>query len=303
MPSVNEKQADYPEGAQVLENPRGTAPGLWLEAGGAQIVILPGVPSEMREIYDRRIAPALPRSAAATTRRRVLRIAGMGESAVEEIVAPIYEKWSDDPVTILAGAGEVELHLRARGEPLEAEARLNAMERDFRAALGHRIHGRDGEAIAASVGRALKEKGWTIAFAESCTGGLLSALLTEVPGSSAYFLGTVVSYADRAKASVLGVSEDTLRKHGAVSEETAREMARGALARFDADVAASVTGIAGPDGGSAEKPVGTVFFAVVDRQGREQAKKRFFGGDRETIRRASSTFSLDLIRRFVMDAA
>jgi PncC family amidohydrolase len=148
----------------------------------------------------------------------------------------------------------------------------------------------------------LKEQGRTLSLAESCTGGLVSSLLTDVSGSSAYFLGTVVPYADRSKEALLGVAPETLRKHGAVSEQTVREMARGALERFGSDVAAAITGIAGPDGGTPEKPVGTVFFAVVDREGREKASKRFFGGDRATVRRTSSMFSLEMIRRFASEA-
>jgi len=304
MPSVNEKQADFPEGARVLENARGTAPGLWLERRGAQIVVLPGVPSEMREIFEQKVLPELRRGGgSAVTKRRVLRIAGMGESRVEELVAPVYAKWKDDPVTILASPGEVELHLCARGDPATADARVAEMEDDFRSVLGARIHGTGGEALAESLGRVLKEKGRTLSLAESCTGGLVSSLLTDVPGSSAYFLGTVVPYADRSKETLLGVHEETLKRHGAVSEETAREMARGARERFGSDLAASVTGIAGPDGGTPEKPVGTVFFAVVDREGREKTSKRFFGGDRAMVRRTSAMFSLEMIRRFLIEAA
>jgi nicotinamide-nucleotide amidase len=303
MPAVNEKQADFPEGARVLENPRGTAPGLWLERQGVQIVVLPGVPSEMREIFEQKVVPDLRRGGgSAVTKRRVLRISGMAESAVEELVAPVYAKWSGEPVTILASPGEVELHLCARGEQPAAEARLAAMEDDFRAVLGTRIHGIGAETLAESLGRVLKEKGRTLSLAESCTGGLVSSLLTDVPGSSAYFLGTVVPYADRSKETLLGVNEETLKRHGAVSEETARELARGALDRFGSDLAAAITGIAGPDGGTAEKPVGTVFFAVVDREGREKASKRFFGGDRATVRRTSAIFSLEMIRQFASEA-
>jgi nicotinamide-nucleotide amidase len=255
----------------------------------------------MREIFERCVAPHLDNGAGeSVTRRRVLRIAGMGESAIEELVAPIYRKWSDDPVTILASPGEVELHLSTRGEAAAAEARLAAIEEDFRAVLGNRIHGIDGETMAASVGRLLLEKKWTLALAESCTGGLVSALLTDVPGSSRYFAGTVVSYSDASKRELLGVSAETLRDHGAVSDETAREMARGALARFGADVAASITGIAGPDGGTPEKPVGTVCFAVVGRDGRQESKGRFFGGDREMVRKTSAMFSLEMVRRLLI---
>lgn len=303
MPAVNEKQADVPEGARVLDNPRGTAPGFWLRKDGTDVIVLPGVPSEMREIFDQKIAPELPGVAGEGTKRRVLRIAGMAESAVEELVLPIYRKWSDDRITILASPGEVELHLVARGRPEEVEARLAAIENDFREALGRRIHSSDGESLAAGVGRLLKERGRTLALAESCTGGLASSMLTEVPGASAWYLGTVVSYADSAKAALLDVPEALLEREGAVSEAAALEMARGALRRFGAGVAASITGIAGPDGGTAEKPVGTVFFAVADDDGKTQTTKRFYGGDRTVIRRASAMFSLEMIRRFLLDAA
>lgn len=303
MPAVNEKQADVPEGARVLPNARGTAPGFWLRRGDVSVIVLPGVPSEMREIFDASVASDLPGASGAETRRRVLRIAGMAESAVEELVAPIYGRWSDDPVTILASPGEVELHLAARGRPEEVESRLAAMENDFREALGRRIHSSDGESLAAGVGRLLTERGKTLALAESCTGGLASSLLTDVPGASSWYLGTVVSYADSAKTAILGVPDAVLERDGAVSEAAALEMALGALRRFGAGVAASITGIAGPDGGTAEKPVGTVFFGVADSDGRSQTKKRFYGGDRTVIRRASAMFSLEMIRRFLLDAA
>ena len=303
MPAVNEKQADVPEGARVLPNARGTAPGFWLGKDGVRVIVLPGVPSEMREIFEGSVAPELPGASGQETRRRVLRIAGIAESAVEERIAPIYRKWADDPVTILASPGEVELHLAVRGRPEEIESRLAAMENDFREALGGRIHSSDGESLAAGVGRLLKERGKTLALAESCTGGLASSLLTDVPGASAWYLGTVVSYADSAKTGILGVPAAVIERDGAVSEAAALEMALGALARFGAGVAASITGIAGPEGGTADKPVGTVFFGVADRDGRTQTKKRFYGGDRAVIRRASAMFSLEMIRRFLLDSA
>jgi nicotinamide-nucleotide amidase len=299
MPECNAKQADFIVGARVLENPNGTAPGFWARREETEVVVLPGVPSEMKEIFDQRVFPELAERGGpgVVGRRRVLRIAGMGESAVEELVAPVYRKWKDDPVTILAAPGEVQLHLAVRGEPAIAEARLAAMEKDFREALGSRIFGQDGEDLAGAVGRLLRESGSTIALAESCTGGLASALLTDVPGSSAYFLGAVVSYANDAKANLLGVREATIRSHGAVSAESASEMARGARERFDSDLAVAITGIAGPDGGSADKPVGTVFIALARRHGDELTKKRLFVGDRAVIRRASAIHALELVRR------
>jgi len=298
MPACNAKQADFIVGAKVLENPRGTAPGFWGERNGTEIVILPGVPSEMKEIMESSVLPVFrERAAGVVGRRRILRIAGMGESAVEQLVAPVYVKWKDDPVTILASPGEVQLHLAVRGRPDEAEAKLAAMEADFRAILGTRIFGEDSEDLARVVGRLLKERGRTLALAESCTGGMVSSLLTDVPGSSEYFLGSVVSYANDAKQNLLDVDPEILRLKGAVSEESAVAMARGARQRFDADLAVSVTGIAGPDGGSVEKPVGTVYFGLADREGGTVAKKRLFVGDRGVVRRAASIQALELVRR------
>jgi len=298
MPECNAKQADFIVGADVLANPKGTAPGFRARKDGVEIVILPGVPSEMKEIFETLVLPVLRERAGGTiARRRVLRIAGMGESAVEQLVAPLYEKWSEDPVTILASPGEVQLHLVARGTPDEAERRLAEMEADFRKVLGDRVFGQDGDDLAVVVGRLLKERRRSIALAESCSGGLVSTLLTDVPGSSDYFLGSVVSYANSAKEQLLGVAEDTLRAHGAVSAPAAREMAVGARERFDADVAVSITGIAGPDGGTPEKPVGTVFFAIATRDGSLVERRRQLFGDRAVIRRTSALHALELLRR------
>ena len=301
MPAVNEKQADFLAGARVLENPRGTAPGFWAERRGCEVVLLPGVPSEMREIMETSVLPELSRRAGGMVfRRRVLRIAGMGESAVEELVEPVYARWKAHPVTILASPGEVQLHLGVKGAPEEARATLAAMEEDFRSVLGQRVFGEDGEELPAAVGRLLRDAGKTFALAESCTGGMVASLITDVAGSSDYFLGGVVSYGNPAKESFLGVRPETLLAGGAVSEETAREMARGARDRFGADLAAAVTGIAGPSGGSEEKPVGTVWFAVADRDGRETAKRRAFVGDRAVVRRAASIHALELVRRHLV---
>ncbi len=303
MPECNEKQADFIVGARVLENARGSAPAYWGTRGDNEIVVLPGVPSEMKEIMEASVLPALrERAAGVVGRRRVLRIAGMGESAVEQVVAPVYAKWKDDPVTILASPGEVQLHLAVRGQPEEVERRLDAMEADFRGVLGDRIFSEKAEDLAEAVGRLLRESHRTLALAESCTGGLASVLITDVPGSSEYFLGGVVSYANPAKEALLGVHPETLRSYGAVSEQAAIEMALGARERFDADVAVSVTGIAGPDGGSAEKPVGTVFTGLASRDGSTFAKKRVFGGDRSAIRRAASLQALELLRRHLTGA-
>ncbi|HKF44644.1 MAG TPA: competence/damage-inducible protein A [Thermoanaerobaculia bacterium] len=303
MAATNEKQADFIVEARLLENPRGTAPGFWIEKDGTEYIILPGVPLEMREIMEAKVLPVLrERTGRSVARRRVLRISGMGESTVEEMVTPVYARWKEHPVTILASPGEVQLHLRVVGEPEESARRLDDMEADFRGVLGSRIFSREGEELAASVGRLLRERGRTLAVAESCTGGLISKLLTDVPGSSHYFLGGVVSYADSAKEQILSVSPDTLAARGAVSGETALEMARGARERFGSDLAVAVTGIAGPEGGTPTKPVGTVHFALVGGGGGEVEKKREFLGDRAAVRQAAAQFALELVRRSVQDA-
>ena len=301
MAAVNEKQADFIQGALVLENPRGTAPGFRAMKGSCEVVVLPGVPSEMREIMQQSVLPELARRAGGVvSRRKVLRIAGMGESAVEEMVEPVYARWKAHPVTILASPGEVQLHLRVRGAPPEADATIEAMERDFRSVLGERVFGDETEDLPSAVGRLLRDSGKTLALAESCTGGMVASLVTDVPGSSDYFLGGVVSYGNGAKETLLGVSPETLRSRGAVSEESVLEMARGARERFDADVAAAITGIAGPGGGSTDKPVGLVWFGITDRGGAETAKRRFFVGDRGHVRRSASVHALELVRRHLV---
>jgi nicotinamide-nucleotide amidase len=216
------------------------------------------------------------------------------------MVEPVYARWKEHPVTILASPGEVQLHLAVLDAPDRADETLAAMEADFRQVLGKRVFGEDGEELAEAVGRLLRDQGRTLALAESCTGGIVASLITDIPGSSAYFLGGVVSYANEAKESLLGVQRQTLEAHGAVSSEAAREMARGATDRFGADVGASITGIAGPDGGSAEKPVGTVWFGIADRDGRETVKRRAFLGDRSLIRRTASVHALELLRRHLV---
>jgi nicotinamide-nucleotide amidase len=226
----------------------------------------------------------------------------MGESAVEELVAPVYARWPENPVTILASPGEVELHLVTRGDPAAADRRLRAMEADFRAALGTRVYGEDSAALSQAVGGLLRRRTLRLALAESCTGGMVAALVTDVAGSSDYFLGGAVTYADSAKQALLDVSPETLARHGAVSGESAREMARGALARFGADVALSLTGIAGPGGGSEAKPVGTVHIAIAGPEGKELLKKRLFVGDRDLIRRTASRHALELLRRHLLAA-
>ena len=301
MPKVNEKQADVIEGAVVLPNRRGSAPGFLVETGGRTVVLLPGVPAEMKAMWSAEAAPLLAHVYGSTgVHRRVLKVGGLPESVVEERIRSVYAAHPDVPVTILASAGEVQLHFAARGAPEEAARALDRLETDFRKALGGDLFGRDEETLEGVVGELLRAHGQTLGLSESCTGGLLAGRLTDVPGSSDYFLGSAVTYANAAKIGLAGVRGETLERFGAVSEETARELAAGARHRFGATIGVAVTGIAGPGGGTPEKPVGTVHMALDASEGTRLHRCRLFPGDRTLVRRWTTTAALVMIRQYLM---
>ena len=274
MSATNEKQADVLEGAEALPNARGTAPGQLLEHEGRVLVLLPGPPGEMKPMFDEQVLARL-RARAGTTRvvrRRVLRIAAMPESEVDEIAAPVYSRFENPKTTILGAVGQVELHLVAHGDgAFEADSRIEELAAALRAALPGRIYAEDGRDLPQVVVGLLRERGLTLALAESCTGGLLCARVTDVPGASAVLERAFVTYANRAKVEETGVDPALLERHGAVSEEVAAALAAGAMKVARADVGVGITGIAGPDGGTAEKPVGLVFVAVRRRGGHARA--------------------------------
>lgn len=301
MPDVNAKQADVVEGATVLHNRYGTAPGYLVESEGKLVVLLPGVPREMKGLWTDQVRPRLSRDGATEgVHRRVLKVVGLGESAVEELVRPVYERHRGHDVTILAAApGEVQLHFSARGTAAEAASSLDAIEADFRAAVGDALFGRDDETLEGVVGALLRDAGKTLALAESCTGGMVSTRVTDVAGSSAWYLGGVVAYADAAKAELLGVPSETLAAHGAVSEETARAMAAGVRRRLGASAGLAVTGIAGPAGGTPEKPVGTVHVALDADEGTALHERLALPGDRAMVRRWTSSAALEMIRAWL----
>ena len=303
MPQINRRQAMVPEGAVVLANQHGTAPGLLIERGRQLVVLLPGPPSELRPMFEGVEAFLRPHLTTASIRRRVLKIVGRTESHVEEIAQPIYSAWRNtDPTietTILASSGQIELHLSARGEDIAAiDQALDVAAQALAAALGPVVFSVDGRNLEAIVGDALRSRHSRIAVAESCTAGLLLARLTEVAGSSAWVEGGVVAYANSVKIDVLGVPPQLLGAHGAVSEPVALAMAAGVRTRLRADVGAAITGIAGPAGGSPEKPVGTVVIAVCDAV-REKVRTFRFQGDRAAVRSRSVLSALDMIRRFL----
>ena len=305
MPAINRRQAMVPDGADVLPNPNGTAPGLWLERDERVVVLLPGPTSEMKPMLDAVVRERLaPRGAGTRLYTRVVRIAGLPESHVDARAQPVYSRWraEEQPmdVTILATPGTIDLHLTLRATRAEAAAaRLERAASELREVFGEDLYSDDGEAIEAVVGGLLSGAGYTIAVAESCTGGLLSSRLTDVPGSSAYVDRGLVAYGNRAKVDWLGVPAASIDEHGAVSEPVAEAMAAGIRARTGAAIGVGVTGIAGPGGGTPEKPVGTVAIAVEGPWGRSVRTRRF-SGPREQIKWHASSAALDDVRRLVL---
>ena len=290
------RQADRPRGAEWLDNPLGTAPGLLCRHGGRLIVALPGVPGEMRRMFDDAVVPRLGGGGRSALARRALKITGRLEASVDEQIRDLYATEGVD-VTILAGGEGIELQLTARGaDATEARRRLDDLDRRIAERLGADLYGRDDDSLPAAVGRALVAAGATVAAAESCTAGQLAAALTEVAGSSAWVRGGVVVYADELKISLAGVAPETIRDHGAVSEAVARELAVGVRGRCGADLGVGITGIAGPGGGSPDKPVGLVHVALASAE-RTDHWRLLQIGDRALIRRRSVAFALDRLRR------
>lgn len=300
MPAVNRSQAEVPEGATVLPNPRGTAPGLWLEdAQGRVAVLLPGVPAEMRGLLVEEVLPRLVARVGGgrVVRSRTLRTTGVPESALAERIGPVEDDIQPLTLAYIPSVDGVDLRLTAWAlPPEEAEQRLTTHATALRARLEDHYYGQDAADLAAVVLDLLRGK--RLAVGESCTGGLIAARLTAVPGSSEVFVGGVVAYDNAVKTGLLDVPAATLEAHGAVSEETVRAMAAGAQRRFEADAAIAVTGIAGPGGGTPEKPVGTVWLAA--RAGdTTRTVKRVFPGDRGEVRARAAQAGLDLLRRLL----
>lgn len=298
MPEVNKRQAMVPEGADLLENSRGTAPGLWLESAGRIIVLLPGPPHELKTMFQEKVEPRLERLAG-TTRLfyREMRTAGLTESEVEQRTAPIYTQYPDVQTTILTAPGEIQLHLRTwSSDHPAAEHVLDEMIERISFALGENVFTSNGEALEEIVARELALNQATVATAESCTGGLLAERLTRIPGSSSYFLGGVVCYSNDLKTAWTDVPAELIESKGAVSPEVAQSLAQGIRRRIGATLGIGITGIAGPSGGSPEKPVGLVYIALADANGSRDRTLRF-PGDRERIRWHASQAALDMLRR------
>jgi nicotinamide-nucleotide amidase len=311
MPANNRRQAQVPRGAVVLQNPNGTAPGLWIEAGDHQIALLPGPPREMKPMMNGEVRRLLSDVAGSVRLyRRLVRVSGKGESLVEEIVQPIYSRWLEQTprieTTILAGLGQVELHLVAQSDnDALASQHLDRAVSELAQALGKDLVSTNGKGLEEVVGDLLRERGWWVAFAESCTGGLATSRMTDIPGSSDYVERSVVAYSNRAKIELLDVPEDLIKQHGAVSEQVALAMAAGIRTRAGVNVGVGITGIAGPGGGTEQKPVGTVCIAVdiglptvaSANRGEATARTFRFPGGREMVKAMSANWAIDLVRR------
>jgi nicotinamide-nucleotide amidase len=300
MPSSNEKQAYFPKGSKILPNPIGTAPGALIEKNGKTVIILPGPPFEMQPMFENNVWPELQRLVGPDSVRmneRVLKIFGIGESAIEEVLGDLMNL-PNITMALLAKRAEMHIRLVARGTEAMSQNAVDSLkqaEGEIRRRLGDKVFGCDQETMLGIVGQTLKNNHLTLATAESCTGGLLGAALTSEPGSSTFYLGGVVSYSNSLKQQFLGVAEKTLHQFGAVSEEVAREMAEGIRQKSGSDLAISTTGIAGPDGGTDLKPVGLVYIGFASSK-KVYAKKFQFYGERESVRQLTVQAALNEIR-------
>jgi len=305
MTPNNFQQADVIAGAIVLPNPNGTAPGQWItgqyEGRDSLIILLPGPPFELRVMFDEqcfeRLRAKLPPAYIAT---RVLKVAMLGESLVDSRVAPIYKRYTDVQTTILAGAGDVQFNLFTRADSMEAaQQRVHDLAGEIEDELGDALYASKGESLEQIVGYYLQMRDSTLAVAESCTGGLLADRITSISGSSRYFLGGAVVYSNELKTAFADVPKSLLDKHGAVSREVASALAEGIRRRCKATFGVGITGVAGPSGGSEQKPVGLVYHALASER-ETQVEERKFPGDRKRVRWFASQMALDMVRRKLM---
>jgi nicotinamide-nucleotide amidase len=297
MPENNVRQAMVPEGAEILPNPRGTAPGLWIEDGERSMALLPGPPRELKPLFQEQVLPRLERRVSGIRMfHRELRVTGLGESLVDSRIAPVYKRYPEVSTVVLASPGETQVHLRIWTDDAQhAQKTLDEIAQGFEIALTDRIFSQDGTSMEEVVARLLTRYQATIAAAESCTGGLLAERLTSIAGSSSYFLGGVVCYSNELKTAWADVPPELIQAKGAVSGEVAIALAQGIRRRVGSTLGVGITGIAGPSGGSEEKPVGTVHIALASADGVREKNARF-PGDREMIRFQASQLALDLVR-------
>jgi nicotinamide-nucleotide amidase len=298
MPASNQKQADFPEGAEIVPNPVGTAPGFSVRIGECHLFFLPGVPSEMTHLFGESVVPTIASMGERNSHQVHLRTFGLTESQVGDLLAGLEEEHAGVTLGYRAHFPEIEVKVLSRAQTAsEAECKAREVAEKVRERLGDAVFGDRDDTFPGAVGRLLRAKRKTLAIAESCTGGLVGAMVTSVPGSSDYLLLDAVTYSNHSKSKILGVTNECLRAHGAVSQECAAAMAEGALRISDADIAVAITGIAGPGGGTEEKPVGTVWFALARKDQPTFTKTRRLPGDRERIRTLAAYVALSLVKR------
>jgi nicotinamide-nucleotide amidase len=297
MAEINKRQAWIIQGSEPLANPVGTAPGLWVEYNGNLVALLPGPPNEMKAVFAECLPRLTRRLPAVVIRSRFYRVTGMTESDLDALIAPMYTKFANPVTTVLASAGDIQVHLRARCATVdEAERRLAEAGDPIEALLGARLYSRNGDSLEVVVGTLLRERGAMLAVAESLTGGQLGARITSVAGSSKYFAGGFLTYTDEMKTKLLGVEQDLLARNTAVSAEVAMAMAEGARARTGASFAVSVTGEAGPQSNTGAIP-GTVFIGFAAEGRAVEALRSVMPGDRARVRGFTTNAALDLVRR------
>jgi nicotinamide-nucleotide amidase len=298
MTPNNERQALFPRGATVLPNPNGSAPGIKIEQDGKLVILLPGPPRENQPMFDDYVMPDLEKlSRGVRIAKRLLKVTGVGESQLDDKIAPIYGEYTNPVTTILFTDSEIEIHLSATAESAgRAEEIVEELTGKLEEAIGANVYSTRGEALEQVLGDRLRLKRYTIATAESCTGGLVAERITKVPGSSDYFVGGVVSYTNEMKSRLLGVPEEMIERHGPVSGEVAEAMARGVKERVGATIGLSITGVAGPGGGTQAVPVGTVYIGLADDVTTTN-RRLLLSGDRHLIRWRASTAALEMVRR------
>ncbi len=301
MPAVNKKQSYVIEGAEILENKNGTAPGLWLDTGSKKIILLPGPPQELKPMFESSAWPRLKKLRTDYTARKILKTTGLTESRIETLISDLYPLDPHLGLTTLAYPGQIETLLTgySKKNQDQAEQRALKLEKNIIERLKDNVFSKSGEELEEVVGKLLRLKKKTLAVAESCTGGLLGHRITNVPGSSDYFLQGVVAYSNEAKINLLGISPDLIEKHGAVSSQVAKAMAQGIREKAQSSFSLAVTGIAGPAGGTPEKPVGLVYTALAWDRGSEVSKNLFLGS-RDIIKFQSSQKALDMVRRHLL---
>lgn len=300
MPAANRRQAELIEGAAWLENRRGTAPGMRVDCDGCVLFLFPGVPSELRQMIDSELVPWLEQNTIGEqTEIRVVKVSCLSESAVEEKIQPVYAEFGREHISVLASPGDIQVCMLATGRTEERAEKLEIMTRRVEGLVGSAAYTRDADGTLESVvGQLLSAAGRRVATAESCTGGLVAERLTRVPGSSSFFEGAVVAYSNRLKQELLGVDPKTLERFGAVSREVVEQMASGVVERLQADFGVAISGVAGPSGGTAAKPVGTVHVAIVEVDSeRLDHKELHLPGDRRRVRQLASQWALEMLRR------